>query len=69
VLLKIVRRGEERRRVEVHLHYYLFAEILADIASSLAGHPLDEAHRGPLEDAANALKRALAKGGGKRRSP
>jgi len=69
VRLKIVRHGDERRTVEIHLHYYLFADIVSEVAAALAEHPLDEAHRGPLADSVKALQHALAKGRGKRASP
>jgi len=69
VLLKLTRPGEDRRTVEVHLHYYLFADILADLATAIAAHSIDEAHRRPLRNASKALQRALAKGSAKSRSP
>ena len=68
VLLKLTRTGDDRRTVEVHLHYYLFADILADLAAAIAKHPIDKAHRRPLLEASKALQRALAKESGKSRS-
>lgn len=60
VTIRLARGGEERRRVEIHLHHYLFAGVLADIAAALAARPpLDEAHRARLVDAARALVAAL----------
>ena len=60
VLVKLVRGGGEKRVVEMHLHYYLFADILAEVAGSLAkGPPMDEAHRRPLLEAARHLVAAL----------
>ena len=62
VLLKLVRPGDERREVTMHLHHYLLADILAEMAEALkATPPRDEAHREPLHDAATALAKALAK--------
>jgi hypothetical protein len=49
------------RAVEMHLHYYLLADILTDLASALAERePLDASHRGRLAEAAEALMKALA---------
>ena len=60
VLLKLLRPGEERREVTMHLHYYLLADILAEMAEALGkAPPLDEAHREPLEKAAMALGAAV----------
>jgi hypothetical protein len=44
----------------MHFHYALFAEILQDLAKTVAAMPLsDAAHRDMLRDAAKALYRAL----------
>ena len=60
VAIKLVRPGEERREAVMHLHYGLPAEILAELARSLAGRdPLDEAHRSELFAAATELCAAL----------
>jgi hypothetical protein len=62
VLVRIVRPGEERRQIAVHLHYYLLADILTEIGLGLAEHePLDEAHLDALRAGADALTRALKK--------
>lgn len=62
VLLKLVRGGDERREVAVHLHYYLLADILTEMAGALtAAEPLDEAHRAPMREAAQALAKSLTK--------
>jgi hypothetical protein len=62
VVLRLVRRGEQRREVGVHLHYYLLADIVTEIATVLANQPeIDEAHRVPLFDAAGELRAALKK--------
>jgi len=64
VLLKLVRPGEERREVSIHLHYYLLGDILRATAEALAnGPPLDDSHTESLQDAAEALSKAI--GGGK----
>ena len=66
VLLKLIRPGEERREVTMHLHYYLLADILAEMAEALSkAPPIDQAHREPLQDGAKALVKALQ---GKRRN-
>jgi hypothetical protein len=62
VLLHIVRRGEARRQVAVHLHYYLLADILSDLGLGLAERgPLDTPHRDALKAGVNVLSRALNK--------
>ena len=49
-----------RKSVRMHFHYALFAEILQDLAKTVASMPLsDAAHRDMLRDAAKALYRAL----------
>lgn len=60
VTIRLTRTGEDKRRAEIHLHYYLFAGVLADIAAAIAARPpLDEAHREPLLAATRALLAAL----------
>lgn len=60
VLIRLVRPGSEKRVAEIHLHHFLFANILEEIARSLAGHePVDEIHRQPLLNAARGLVAAL----------
>jgi hypothetical protein len=60
VALKLVRSGDDKRVAEFHLHYYLFADILDEIAESMAAQPpIDEAHREPLIDAVAHLRKAL----------
>lgn len=60
VLLKLIRPGEDRRECAMHLHYYLLADILHDMAQALeANPPLDDAHREPLQAAAKSLVGAL----------
>jgi len=65
VLVKLLRSGEQRREVSIHLHYYLLADILAEMARALGEGPvMDDAHREPLREGAQALAKIL----GKRRS-
>lgn len=60
VTIKLARTGEDRRTASLHLHYYLLAGVLADIAAALAARPpLDAAHREPLVAAVRALLAAL----------
>jgi cytochrome c len=48
-MIKLVRPGEDRREAVIHLHYGLLAEILTELARSLAAHdPLDKQHRSEL---------------------
>jgi hypothetical protein len=60
VAIKLVRPGEDRREAVIHLHYGLLAEILAELARSLASRdPLDEQHRTELSEAAKQLSASL----------
>jgi hypothetical protein len=60
VAIRLVRPGEDRREAMVRLHYGLLAEILAELARSLAARdPLDEPHRKELGQAAKQLAAAL----------
>ena len=73
VLLKLVRPGEERREVSIHLHYYLLADVIRATAEALADGPsLDDSHAESLQGAAAALNAAVGggrKGKAARRSP
>jgi len=61
VKLKLVRPGEDRRVAELHLHFYLLADIVEEMAAMLKkDRGLDDLHRERLADAADALRRALA---------
>lgn len=61
VALRLTHSAGERRTVEVHLHYFLLADILRDLAALLAAHEeLDAPHRERLLDAARTLVAALA---------
>src|ERR1041385_3258921 len=60
VLIRIVRNGEQRRQIAVHLHYYLLAEILEDISEGLAGKVhVDDSHLKALRASAEHLSRTL----------
>ena len=60
VLLRIVRAGDERREIAIHLHYYLLADILKEIGQGLSEHgSLDETHLHALQDGAAALTSSL----------
>ncbi|MGE5270279.1 MAG: hypothetical protein ACM3JG_11470 [Thiohalocapsa sp.] len=60
VMLRLVRDSGEKRAAEIHLHHFLFAAILDDLASSFAAREaLDEPHRQPLLAAARRLAAAL----------
>jgi hypothetical protein len=60
VLLRLTRSGAEKRQVDIHLHYHLFADMLNELARSIeAGHPVDAAHKVPLRDAVLRLARSL----------
>jgi len=60
VLIRLVRSGEQKRVVEIHLHHFLLANILDDLAASLdAREPVDEVHRERLLDAARRFSVAL----------
>ncbi len=63
VLLRIIRPGEERREIAIHLHYYLLADILKELGQGLAREKaLDEAHLEAMRVGAKALVRALSPG-------
>ena len=60
VLIRLRRQDGETRDVQIHLHYLLFADVLAEIARSVASHaPIDTLHRDPLIAAARDLLAAL----------
>src|SRR6516165_2254982 len=56
VAIRLVRPGEDRREVVMHVHYGLLADILVELAKSLASRPeLDDQHRTELNEAAKQL--------------
>lgn len=64
VLIRLVRQGSEKRAAAIHLHHFLLAGILEDLARSLDGRePIDAVHREPLLQAARAFAKALERVG------
>jgi hypothetical protein len=60
VAVRLVRPGEDRREAVMHLHYGLLAEILIELARSLASRDqFDEQHRTDLSEAAKQLCTSL----------
>jgi hypothetical protein len=54
---------DQRKSVHMHFHYALFAEILNDLAKTVAALPADDfQHRESLRDSAKALYQALQGG-------
>jgi hypothetical protein len=63
VLIRLVRSGDDKRVAAIHLHHFLLAGILEELAGSLAGRaPIDTVHREPLLDAARRFVAALEVG-------
>jgi hypothetical protein len=61
VEIKLVHAGGAKRSVDLHLHWYVFADVVDELAASLEGRAqlIDEAHRAALADAVQRLARAL----------
>jgi len=60
IALKLERRDDQKRLVEMHLHHGVFADILEEIARSIAGQsPIDSTHREALLAAAHHMVDAL----------
>lgn len=60
LLIKLTRTGENRRKVEIHLHHQLLADILSEWAVSLANEPpMQEDHSETLRDALAQVEDAL----------
>jgi hypothetical protein len=60
VLIRLVRADSDKRAVSIHLHHFLLAGILEELARSLAERePIDLTHREPLLKAARGLAAAL----------
>jgi hypothetical protein len=60
VLIRLVRGGSDKRAAAIHLHHFLLAGILEDLARSLGERePIDTVHREPLLDAARSFAAAL----------
>ena len=62
VLLRIIRGGEQKRQIALHLHYHLLADILTEIGEGLAEHQsLDQVYLDALQRSAEALTKGLRK--------
>jgi len=61
VEIKLAHAGLPKRTADLHLHWYLFTDIIDEIAASLEGRAdlVDAAHRAVLAEAAQRLVRAL----------
>ena len=62
ISLGLYRSGEadQRKSIRMHFHYALFAEILQELARTVAALPLADAeHRNALREGAKALYQAL----------
>jgi hypothetical protein len=58
--LKLTHATGPKRTVELHLHYYLLADIIEDLASELGSHEaLDPSHRQRMLAATERLCKAL----------
>jgi hypothetical protein len=58
MVLRLVRGSGERGEAEIHLHHFLLAAVIDDLATALAARPWDDAHRLLLQ-AAQKLAAAL----------
>ncbi|MBL8834796.1 MAG: hypothetical protein JNL66_01065 [Alphaproteobacteria bacterium] len=60
VTLKLKSTAGEKREVQIHLHYYLLADVLSGMAGAMqAALAADDVHRPALAEAATALAAAL----------
>jgi hypothetical protein len=60
VLIRIVRAGEQKRQIAVHLHYYLLADILEGISEGLADQVcVENSHLQALRASAEHLAKTL----------
>ena len=63
VLIRLVRAGGEKRAASIHIHHFLLAAILEDLARTIAERePIDQVHREPLLKAVRGLAAALERG-------
>ena len=61
LLIKLMKPGDEKRSVAIHLHHHLLADILSGWAESLADDPIhDKDHRETLLDALGKLQKAVS---------
>ena len=62
LLIRLLKPGDEKRTVEIHLHHHLLAGILAGWAESLAKSPIHDAdHRKTLQEALQKLQKAISR--------
>lgn len=60
LLIKLVRTGDQKRVVVMHLHHHVLADILAEWAESLLSEPPMQAdHLKTLKDALKRVEKAL----------
>jgi len=60
VLIRLVRTEGDKRAAAIHLHHFLLAGILEELAASIGERePIDTVHRQPLLDAAQKFVAAL----------
>ena len=59
VLVRFLRSGPDQREVKIYLHHLLLADILCDLAETVARDGIDDSHRTQLLDAARHLTAAL----------
>jgi hypothetical protein len=60
MLIRLVRSGADKRVAAIHLHHFLFASIIDELAGSLAQRePIDAVHHEPLLNAARSFLAAL----------
>ncbi len=65
LVIKLLRPGDKKRAVGVHLHHHLLADILTDWAESLSAQPpMPEDHRETLLSALAAIEKALKNSAG-----
>lgn len=60
IFIKLLREGEDKRRVEMHIHHHLLADILSEWADSLADEPpMEKNHRDTLLKSLAQVQKAL----------
>ena len=63
-VLRLVRRGSDKRAAAIHLHHFLLAGVVEKLARSLTERdPIDAMHREPLLAAACSFVTALERTG------
>ena len=62
VHIELDRKVGERRHVSFHIHYYLLAEILQDLAAALSKRkPMSQSQQDAIQRAVDDLERALSR--------